>query len=246
MVSFDDITDLRTFCAKDFKHYVEYKARAAGYVPQQFQYVVADFLQGAKKKWVRRKKTLLGFRGSAKTWEAVRAYAEWRLLRVPSTQIIIQSSTDRLAAGINQSMLETLKYDELFTHLRPKGSSGTMQFSLPGFKPEKGETVTCAGVNTAMTGSRANLYIFDDPEPDNNPEALYERILAAFQEAELILHPAEFLWPNGDVPDPEQTQILVVGQPHWTGTAYLPHPPDPDSGELQSHPLQDAIRKSVV
>ena len=226
---------------EDFKVYLHYAMARDHYTPEPFQLVKADVLQGARKRWQRRKKTIMGFRGSTKTYTDVRRYIEWRWLRVPATQVIVQSSTDRLGGAITSSIMETLKHDPLFAHLKPKATSSTMAFSLMGYLPEKGEGLTAAGINTAMTGTRAHLYIFDDPEPDNNPEAMYERILAAFQEAELILHPVDHLWPSGEVPIPEQTQIVCVGQPHWTGTAYIPRPPDPSTGDVVSHPMSDSL-----
>jgi len=229
----------------DFKVYLRYAMARDHYRAAPHQMAKADFLQGARPRWVGRKKVILGFRGSAKTYTDVRRYIEWRWLRVPATQIIVQSSTDRLAAAITGAIMETLKHDPLFAHLKPKATSSTMAFSLKGYMPEKGEGLTAAGIKTAMTGSRAHLYIFDDPEPENNPEALYTEIISAFVEAELILHPQDHLWPSGEVPIPEQTQFVVVGQPHWTGTAYLPRIADPLTGEVEPHPLSDAMYTKV-
>ncbi len=231
---------MREYVVYDFKRYVEYAAGLDHYEVCPFQYLIADFMQGAKPEWIWRKKVILGFRGSAKTWLCVRRYIEWRLLRVPSTQIIVHSSTDRLAAGITGALLETFRHNPLFNHLKPRGQPGSTAFNLQGIRVEKGDQITSVGIKTAMTGTRGHLYIFDDPEPDNSPEAMHAWIMAAYQEAELILHPVDKLWPSGVVPDPEKTQFIVVGQPHWTGTAYLPPPPDPMSGDEDSHPLSDA------
>lgn len=226
--------------ASDLKHYIAYAMERDHYQTETIHDIMADFLQGSTPKWQRKKKVILGFRGFGKTYTAVRRYIEWRILRVPDTQVIVQSSTDRLAGAITQALMETFKYDPLFEGLRPKSGTGTMAFTLECCSPEKGEQVQCAGIKSAMTGSRAHLYIFDDPEPDVQPEALYDRILAAFQEAEFILHPPDQLW-DGDVPTPEQTQFVVVGQPHWTGTAYIPRPIDTLTGDQEPHPLNDAI-----
>jgi len=210
-----------------------------GHEPEPFQFVMADFLQGATPDWDTRKKCILGFRGSAKT-TAVRWYCEWRYLRVPHTQIIVHSSTDALAGEFTKAVLQVIRDDRLFEHLRPKGQVGTLSFTLGGVRLEKGYSMRCAGINTAVTGQRAHLYVFDDPEPDNQPEAYRNRIVAAFAEAEQVLHPVDFLWPGGHIPTPERTNYIVIGQPHWIGTAYVPDPPDPLTGEERSHPLKDA------
>lgn len=235
-----NLQDLRLHLASDFRIYTQWACEQEGYPLAPFQPVVADFLQGARPRWIRRKKVILGARGFAKTWQAVRKYAEWRILRQPLTQIIIHSSTDKLASGITASLLNTFRHNPLFSHLRPRGQPGSTAFSIR--RMEKGDQVTSVGINTAMTGSRSVLYIFDDPEPDANPEAYWQRCINAFQEAELILHPIDHLWPGeGDVPVPEVTNYLVVGQPHWTGTAYIPPAPDALTGEVEPHPLSDAI-----
>jgi hypothetical protein len=62
-------------------------------------------------------------------------------------------------------------------------------------------------------------------------------VIQAFDEAENILHPVDHLWPTGVIPDAELTQMLVVGQPHWPGSAYLDPEADPTTGVVPEHPL---------
>jgi hypothetical protein len=235
-----NIAAIRLHICQDFKNYLRYAILRDGFQPEEFQMILAELLQGDRPEWIRRKKVCLGFRGCSKTY-ILRRYVEWRIQRRPETQVVVHSSNDELASQFTDSVRRTITDDPIFDHLGIS-RGGTFAFSLAGHEPEKGHTIRCAGIKTAITGQRAHLYVFDDPEPDVEPEALYERILAAFEEADFILHPIEQLWMKHDqVPIPEQTNYIVIGQPHWTGTAYIPPEPDPVTGQISGHNLRDAL-----
>jgi hypothetical protein len=232
---------LRLYVAEEFKRYLRYSLYNDGHRIQPFQELFADILQGTYPGSDVYKKVILGFRGSAKTY-VLRRYVEWRWRRMPWTQVVVHSSTDALAGQFTTSIKSTIDNDLIFDDISTGSGTGTLSFTLKGYEPEKGHTIRCAGINTSITGQRAHLYLFDDPEPDVMPEAMNERILAAFQEAELVLHPVDELWDGPeDVPTPERTQYVVTGQPHWTGTAYLPRTRAIGSDEVPPHPLKDAL-----
>lgn len=238
--------EAKQYVAEDFKRMIWHGAQMRGHVPPEFHYQIADFLQGSLPEWVARAKVILGFRFAAKTW-IFRQYFKYRWLRCPYTQIIVHSSNDRMAKKFVKAIKEEVEADPLMAGLKPEPSASDFEFNLQGIRPEQGYSIVAAGIKTSLTGSRADFYAFDDPEPEVDPESMRERILQAIGEAGSILHePARHLHmmkdANGKVPDvlpvPERTQLGIVGQPHCVTTAYLPSQADED--EEEGHPLLDA------
>ncbi len=244
----DHLDAVRRVCAASFPAFVTFSAESEGQtaVPDHHM-IMASFLQGRKPEWVARIKEILGFRLAAKSW-LLRKYNLWRWLRNPYTQVIIQSSRDGLAKKMARAQLNDLRLNPLVSHLAPKGATGEYEFNVRGVVPELGMSLTCAGIKTSVTSSRADVYEFDDPEPDDNPEALRDHIKRTMEESQHILHaPENHLrrwqsWGANEIPTPERTQLIVVGQPHYEGTVYLPNEQERlmDDGE-DGHPLNDAI-----
>ncbi len=243
--------DAKQYVSEDLKRMIWHGARMRSHVPPRFHYLIADFLQGARHEWVSRTKVLLGFRFAAKTW-IFRQYCKFRWRRCPLTQFIIHSSNDRMAKKFVKAIREELELDPLMQDLRPESSSSDFEFNLRGVRPEQGYSIVAAGIKTSLTGSRSDVYAFDDPEPEVDPESMRERILQAIGEAGDILHVPDrhihlMLDENGlpptELPVPERTQLVVIGQPHCATTAYLPSQMDDD--EEDGHPLIDAKFLSI-
>ena len=238
----NDINAARQYAAEDFARFLSYAAYLDSHLCPGFHTVLANFLQGkGKVSWINTIKVILGFRLAAKSW-IIRQYILWRWLRCPHNQVIIHSSTDDNAKNMARAVLSDLRKNPLMSHLSPRDRTGEYSFNLEGIRPEVGYSITAAGINTSLVGSRCDIYAFDDPEPDTNPEALRNRIISAMQEAKHILHdPGRHCrvmnWPK--LPDPEKTQLIVVGQPHCENTVYIPRQDeleDPEGG----HPLANA------
>lgn len=232
----------KQWCAESLDRMVWHGAKIRDHIPPDFHYGMSQFVQGVRPEWHTRAAVVLGFRLAAKTWLAARQYVKWRWLRNPNLQVIVHSSNDAMAKRFTSAIKEELRLDPLMAELRPAHSTSDFEFNLQGAQHEQGMSIVAAGIKTSMTGSRADLYIFDDPEPEVEPESMRERIIAAFGEAGDILHSPErqAKWFGKDeVPAPEITQLLVMGQPHCAMTAYLPRPEDfaPDA---EGHPLIDA------
>lgn len=239
--------EAKQYVSEDFRRMVWHGARLRGEKPPPFHYHMADFIQGARPEWVVQKKVILGFRFGAKTWLAARQYCKFRWRRCPLTQVIVHSSNDAMAKDFVRAIKEEMLFDPLMDDLRPEASTSDFAFNLRGIRPEQGFSIRAAGIKTSVKGSRADLYLFDDPEPETDPESLRDRIVQAFDEAGSILHtPDRHLQTmqdeNGQTPDtlpvPERTQLIVLGQPNCTTTAYLPGEMDEDEDE--GHPLRDA------
>ena len=241
----DDISIARQMCADDFKCMVEHGARIRNHVPPDFHLHIADWLQGREPHTTRRVKELLGFRFSAKTWECARQYLKFRWLRCPWAQATIHSSNDPMAKKFVKAIRDELNEDPLMEYLRPERSASDYEFNLRGITHEQGYSLVGAGIKTSLVGSRTDIYIFDDPEPETEPEGVRDRIISAFGEAGDILHsPRRHFEKMGlkrtdDVPRPERVQMVVLGQPHHENTAYLPSEEDFEDGG-EGHPLIDA------
>ncbi len=241
----DDIQVARQLCASDFKHMVWHGARMRSHEPPPFHLHVADWLQGTPPHTTRRVKECLGFRFAAKTWLLARQYCKFRWLRCPWAQVIVHSSNDPMAKKFVKAIRDELMEDPLMEYLRPERSASDYEFNLCGIEHEQGYSLVGAGIKTSLVGSRADLYIFDDPEPETEPEGVRERIISAFGEAGDILHsPKRHFAKMGlkrtdDVPRPERVQEVVMGQPHHDNTAYLPSEEDFEDGG-EGHPLIDA------
>lgn len=245
MRAFTDINECRQFVVEDFARFVEYAASLEKHRPPWFHYTIANWLQSRRRgetirKWISRVKCIYGFRLAAKTW-LLRQYVLWRWLRCPLMQVVIHSSTDDVSRRMAKAVKKALRDNPLLDHLCPKTATGSYEFNLHGQEPEQGYSLTCAGINTSLTSSRADIYIFDDPEPDVNPESMHDRIIDAFIEAKHILHrPDRHLdhFKTATIPIAERTQLIVVGQPHCESTVYFPATSDFTEDGESGHPLR--------
>jgi hypothetical protein len=242
------LNDLRQHCAEDFCTFVGYAADHYGYerIPDA-HYKIADWLQGGfppNPMFISRTKAVYGFRYLAKTTLITRWWSMWRWLRCPHMQGKVHSSTDPNAKAMARSIRKGLNELPIMQHLAPDPGEGVYEFNLKGIEPEHGYSMACAGIKTSLTSSRADFYIFDDPEPDDDPESMHVRIIKAMMEAKHILHrPDRWLKHFGTktLPVPERTQLIVVGQPHCETTCYFPETTDIGGlDEGDGHPLDDA------
>jgi hypothetical protein len=249
VIQLESIAEARAWVSTDFRNMVAHGAALRDKVPPSFHYHMADFVQGARPQWLARAKVILGGRYLAKTWLGARQYCKFRWRRCPWAQVIVHSSNDSMAKRFVAAIKEELNLDPLMADLAPEPSSSDYEFNLRGIKPEQGCSIVAAGIKSSLTGSRADLYIMDDPEPEIDPESMRDRILQAVGEAgDILTNPARHLHlmvneygdPLAELPDIERHQLLLLGQPHWLGTAYVPQPEDFEEG-ADGHPLIDAI-----
>lgn len=227
--------------ASDFRVFLTFEAEFRGFNVPWHHLIMADFLTGKRPEWRNTNKMIRGFRLAAKSYVG-RKYAQWRQLRIPETQVMIQSSSGPNANKFIRAYHKELHESPLTAHLAPPDESSELKFNLNGVKPEVGFSVEAAGLGTSVTGGRIDLQVLDDPEPDDDPEGWYDRVLSVIDEAGNLRHsPLRHLKKRGIliVPPEEATQILVLGQPHWSGSAYI-RPGENDMVPIMdedSHPL---------
>lgn len=231
--NFKSLKDLRQWCASDFRNYMQYRCYRRKLTPSQIHIGCAEWIQNGESD-----KLILGWRGCAKTDWFGMEYVCWRWLRKPQTQVIAQCNTDTNANATTTGIKDILRDDPLLNYMYPPGQTADSYFNLNRIKPERGYSIRCAGVETTLTSNRADLFLIDDPE-SSDPEAVYKRLLELFDESIAILHRPGRLFPCKPCPLPERTQRVILGQPHWEGSAYIPPPPDPHTGEMDDHPLRN-------
>lgn len=236
-----DIDDMRHACASSLRNMFMYCSHTEGLEPPPFVEQVADFLQGTAPRLTTDIKMILGARYTIKT-TLLRWYILWRWLRVPETRVLIYSSTFPLAKKMGEALRDAARKFEIFQDIAPAADACVSEFNLRGIKHEIGSSLKAVGIQTSVTSSRPDLIILDDPEPDDDAESevLRQRIIEVVRESiSLVAAPGMHLRDLGEVPPAEQTQIVIVGQPHTEITAYLPDPDDPvDQAE---HPLRDVL-----
>ena len=233
------MTDLATFqaeLASDFAAFTAYKQTRLGYQVMEQSLVMADFLQGPG-----RRKAIMGPRLWSIKTTLCRWYIGWRWLRNKRLKIIVVSNTDDNSKAMTGAVHDDLKNDPVLRHLAPNtGKIGEYQFNVRGYRPEKGKSIRCAGLTSTLTSDRGHLIIVDDTESDKLPETRYEIVIANFSEVEaLLFEPAQMCPGHDEIPVQEETQFLIVGQPHWEGSAYVVPDPDPITGEKADHPLNN-------
>lgn len=230
-----DLKALQKYVAADFARFVAYKQRLLGYQICERHLEIADFLQGSGTR-----KAVMGPRLWSSKTTIARWYIDWRWLRNRATKVIVISNTDDNAKAMTGAVHNDLKLDPVLRHLAPVGGKvGEYVFNVRGHTPEKGKSIRCAGMTTALTSDRADLIVVDDTESDKLPETRYDLVIANLDEAEALLHEPGRLYFGIDVPEQEELQFLVVGQPHWEGSAYVTPIADEITGERAEHPLNN-------
>lgn len=220
---------------EDFCHWIEYRCSQLGFAVSGRHTKMAKWIQGPNPM-----KVCMGWRGCGKTYWLGREYILWRWLRNPWIKVLSICNTDANAGNVTSSVLEILRSEPAVQKYAPRRLVAEKFFDLVGFKPEKGRSIRAAGIDTTLTSERADLIVVDDPESDAEPETRYERILAVLDECMAILSSPNRLYPGREVPPQERTQLLVLGQPHWIGSAYIPPTIDPITKEVPPHPLRSA------
>lgn len=230
-----NLKETQRLLATDFALFVAYKTKNMGFDVCERHLHTADFMQAPGHR-----KAIMGPRLWSSKTTIARWYICWRWLRNRATKVIVISNTDDNAKAMTGAVQLDLKMDPVLKHLAPtQGKIGEYVFNVRGHTPEKGKSIRCAGLTTALTSDRADLIVIDDTESDKMPETRFELVMANFSEAEALLYEPGRLYPGRPMPEQEELQFLVVGQPHWEGSAYCAPEPDPITGQVPEHPLSN-------
>jgi len=175
--------------------------------PTRAQLGIAKYLQHGSKRI-----QISAFRGVGKSWITA-AYVLWELYCNPDKKIMVISASKERADNFSIFVQKLIMDIEWCSQLRPREKDARwsrVSFDVGGAKPHQAPSVKSVGITGQMTGSRADLMIFDDVEvPANSATDMQrEKLLQLVSESESILTPKD------------DSRIMFLGTPQSTFTIY--------------------------
>ena len=193
---------------EDFRAFLTLVWRELGLPrPSRAQLAIAEYLQHGPKRL-----QISAFRGVGKSWITA-SFVLWNLYRDPDKKIMVVSASkeraDNFAIFTQRIILDT----SWLSHLGPKNDDqrwSRISFDVGPAKASQSPSVKSVGITGQMTGSRADLLVFDDVEVPLNSctDAQREKLLQLVTEAEAILTPKD------------DSRILFLGTPQSVFTIY--------------------------
>ncbi len=166
------------------------------------------FLEG------RRRLLLTAFRGAGKS-TVIGLFCAWLLTTAPNTRILTLSADEALARRMLRSARKAIERHPQSRHVRPERPDqwSALRFSVAGAPPGRDPSMLAAGLDSNITGARADVVICDDVEVPKTSatRALRKKLRERLGELEFIL-----------TPDGMQ---LYAGTPHaWDSIYGTAHP----------------------
>lgn len=175
--------------------------------PTRAQLAIADYLQNGPKRL-----QIQAFRGLGKSWIAA-AFVLWTLWNDKDKKILVVSASKQRADDFTIFTQKCIQEFDWLSHMRPQDDDqrwSRVSFDIAGCKPAQSPSVKSVGITGQLTGSRADLIIFDDVEvPANSAtDMMREKLLQLVTEGESVLTPKA------------DSRILFLGTPQTTFTIY--------------------------
>ena len=175
--------------------------------PTRAQYCIANYLQHGPKRL-----QIQAFRGIGKSYVTA-AYVLWELYKDPNVKVMCVSASKERADNNSifiQKLILTIPW---LAHMRPKGDEyrwSRINFDIGGCTPTQSPSVKSVGITGNMTGSRADILLFDDVEVPNNSstDQQREKLLQLISESEAILMPKP------------SSRIMFLGTPQNSFSCY--------------------------
>ena len=175
--------------------------------PTRAQIAIATYLQNGPKRL-----QISAFRGLGKSWIAA-AFALWILYRDRDKKIMVVSASKQRADDFTIFCQKCLIEIPWLQHLTPKDDDqrwSRVSFDVYGCRPAQSPSVKSVGITGQITGSRADVILFDDVEVPSNSatDMMREKLLQLVTEGESVLTPRE------------DSRIVFLGTPQTTFTIY--------------------------
>ena len=175
--------------------------------PTRAQIAIAKYLQNGPKRL-----QIQAFRGLGKSWIAA-AFVLWILYRDPDKKIMVVSASKQRADDFTIFCQKCLIEIPWLNHLTPKDDDhrwSRVSFDVYGCRPAQSPSVKSVGITGQLTGSRADIIIFDDVEVPSNSatDLMREKLLQLVTEGESVLTPKD------------DSRIIFLGTPQTTFTIY--------------------------
>jgi hypothetical protein len=175
--------------------------------PTRAQIAIARYLQNGPKRL-----QIQAFRGLGKSWIAA-AFTLWILFKDRDKKIMVVSASKQRADDFTIFCQKCLIEIAWLNHLTPQDDDqrwSRVSFDVRGCRPAQSPSVKSVGITGQLTGSRADLIIFDDVEVPSNSatDLMREKLLQLVTEGESVLTPKE------------DSRIVFLGTPQTTFTVY--------------------------
>jgi hypothetical protein len=175
--------------------------------PTRAQLAIATYLQNGPKRL-----QISAFRGLGKSWIAA-AFVLWTLWKDIDKKILVVSASKQRADDFTIFTQKCIQEFEWLSHMRPQNDDqrwSRVSFDVAGCRPAQSPSVKSVGITGQITGSRADLIVFDDVEvPANSAtDMMREKLLQLVTEGESVLTPKK------------DSRIVFLGTPQTTFTIY--------------------------
>ena len=175
--------------------------------PTRAQIAIANYLQNGPKRL-----QIQAFRGLGKSWIAA-AFVLWTLWNDRDKKILVISASKQRADDFTIFCQKCILEFDWLAHFRPVDDDqrwSRVSFDVAGCRPAQAPSVKSVGITGQITGSRADLIVFDDVEvPANSAtDFMREKLLQLVTEGESVLTPKE------------DSRIVFLGTPQTTFTIY--------------------------
>lgn len=118
------------------------------------------------------------FRGVGKSW-VTSAYVLWELYRNPELKIMVVSASKNRADNFTTFTLSLIRDIPQLRHLAPKSNQrqSRVEFDVGPCSPDQTPSVFSRGIDSQLTGGRADIIVSDDVEVMNNSMTVERRDL---------------------------------------------------------------------
>jgi hypothetical protein len=174
------LTDFRNFLYITWKHLKLPE-------PTPIQYSLANYLATGSSRII-----ISAYRGCGKSW-ITSAYVLWRLLLDPQINILVVSASKNRADDFSTFCLRLLQEMPILEHLYPKETQrqSKISFDVAPALASHQPSVKSLGINSQITGSRADILIADDVETSGNTQTqlMRDKLSESIKEFEAVIKP---------------------------------------------------------
>lgn len=181
--------------------------------PTRVQYDIAAHLMGTTSRLA-----IQAFRGVGKSWVTA-AYVLWELYRNPQVKIMVVSASENRAGNFTTFCLQLISEIPQLRHLKPRSNqrSSKLEFDVGPAQADQTPSLFARGINSQLTGGRADIIVADDVEVPGNSLTvdMRDKLQEKIKEFSAILKPY----------DPERhttfkPRILYLGTPQTEDSIY--------------------------
>lgn len=183
--------------------------------PTPVQYDIAKFLEDPKQTRL----CIEAFRGVGKSWITA-AYVLWELYRNPEMKIMVVSASKNRSDNFTTFTLQLINDIPQLRHLMPKKNQrmSRVEFDVGPCTPDQTPSVFSRGIDSQLTGGRADIIVSDDVEVMNNSMTVERRdvLQEKLKEYSAILKPYDPEIHTGNF----RPRIVYLGTPQTEDSIY--------------------------